>query len=302
MTSDRYHPYYVCVRRYADAGYGYLASWQAFREFCSVAWAAPKANFLVDAGDSTSSAEHERARHEQSDRDYSRQRLRTPRFTHEEERARAESLQSPAADERPFLELVLAGSDGLASWHRMHSHEARGGTSCTDPRQIHCHTPLNQRLLPAHLIICQELIECLVLLGTDSPAIRQVPPLLAGACQTELSRRLTLDADQRDRLARFGQSYLADYLGCSGVLSDPSQRRRRALQIESWASRAGNLARRARGGVAGEVHRVWDADSGVIFPESVWMQCHWFAASMGVTLSQEMALAESILELSSIHG
>lgn len=114
---------------------------------------------------------------------------------------------------------------------------------------------------------------------------RSSPPLLAAVCIARCFQRLGLAREQQAQLTAFGWGYLSAYLERKAVtVSTPAVLERRLQQLDTAL------------GDTGAVRQIAPAKPGtrVHFPQSVWMQLHWFTSSLGVSLSQEYAVAEML--------
>lgn len=291
MRPFRYHSQYLCIRTYLAAGFGYVASWDTFLRLAALGRSAPCASLLIDAGDHLTEITHGQAKDRQNDSDYTAQRLQSPKSTHGEERRQREDLTSETPSVGPFLELVLAGDGKLRAWNWRRGSDLPGRTVVTahrHPMEVHCHTPLNQRLLPANLRVCQLLVDCLADGGDRGQPWKDTPPLVAATCFAQCVELLGLNDEEQVALATFGHFYLARYLDWSGSNSSPSVIRRRVRQINDAVEQLQPVCAASKA--------VPSEEEGFFFPESLWMQFHWFASSLGVSLSQEMALAEALRE------
>lgn len=284
---NRCHAIHVTLR-HPCAVHGFLPNIELLRELVKVARDAPCTTFLVDAGDALTARAHATARRQQHIADYNRTRLATPAQTFADEQRELATEHAPVAQLQPFVELVLAGNAQLVEWARQ-----RGGTTLhSRPDEVHCHTPLNQRLLPANMRICQWLVDGLAT-TSNLPANAETPDavLLAGRAFVALCETLELDRPRREELAGFGHCYLSRYLAWDGH-SPQSVLDRRVARIGPAARDRPFIAPATRldGGwlVDAESQQCW------FFPESLWMQYHWFVASLAVPLGREVALTEAL--------
>lgn len=284
---SRYHRIHVTLRR-EGADHGLAANMAALRGLVALADQAPCEAFLVDAGDGLAVRAHAAARASQSVAEYRRERLYRPRHTYEEEQVERITLASD--HQPPFLELVLAGGDALATW---------ATNTCLDihlqPDTVHCHTPLNQRLMRPNLQICHWLTGALAQDTQAPPLDYPARIILAGRAFVSLTGTLGLIGTNRRRLAEFGHRYLATYLSWTGH-SPPEALRHRAHQI----SQAAHAPFGEHLDPLGDrwLRHALRAEPWFFVPESIWMQYHWFVASLGVPLHQELALTEALLAYS----
>lgn len=296
MTAHRYHPVHATIRRdLPGSSYGFLANLEAFKDLVDLADHASYEAFLVDAGDPATRAAHAEARRFQSPAEYTRERLGTPARTYQEER---EALDVDPRGHTPdlgppFLELVLGGYSRLEAWVTGQVDLRHGALLAMTPDALHCHTPLNQRLLRPNLELCHWFVSGLAAVpsppadGNDPAAV-----LLAAGAFVTLGRVLDLRPQELVSLADFGRSYLARYLSWAGR-SGSEALGGRVRQVRAAADRWGFEDHQGR------IGRAW-LDSSLhhepwfFQPESVWMQFHWFTASLGLPLSREMALAEAL--------
>lgn len=296
MSAHRYHPVHAMIRRDLPASsYGFLANIDAFEDLVELADQTSREAFLVDAGDSATRAGHAEARRFQSPAEYTRERLGTPARTYEEEREALDADPSSRAPDLgpPFLELVLAGDSRLEAWVTAQADPRHRVVLASTPDALHCHTPLNQRLLRPNLDLCQWFVAGLA--AVPNPPANGADPataLLAAGAFVALARVLDLSRQELLDLAAFGRRYLACYLAWEGR-SDPESLRRRVHQIRN------TVDREDFGDQQDRIGRAW-FDSSLhhepwfFHPESPWMQFHWFTASLGLPLSREMALAEAL--------
>jgi hypothetical protein len=288
VTAFDYHPYYARVRSYQVDDFGFAAGWVTFQRLSALGRSSPSRSFLVDAGDRFTEATHKNAKAVQSDGEYTRERLRRPRFTYAEEQQqlienRAEHFS------HPFLELVMATDQDLPGWWRRPPGSSIRSCSA-DPMDLHCHTPLNQRLLPLNMRICQVLVEALA--DLDAEPWAQNLPLRAAACLARLALILGLDHEEITAVTAFGRSYLAQYLEWPGSSQESIERR--TAQVASVADRFGIAASYDARELLDGLPAALGQSHGFFFPESLWMQFHWLTSSLGVPLGQEMALAEAL--------
>jgi hypothetical protein len=297
VTSSRY-PNYVQVRLQPTGGFGYLADRGAFEGLVVLGRSAPAQAFLIDPGDASTEAAHMLAKHHQAGETCTRERLGAPRFSYADELAGHGEGSPPPAGQATFLDLVLGGGDSLLTWYQVECRDAAEGMELSvtqDPLDLHCHTPLNQRLHPAGLRVCQVLVEAAAGLiagaGAGGPSA-----LLAAGCFIHLIDALGLDRGQQLRLCEFGFEYLSQYLECEGTGSPPDVRARRVDQVSRAAGTVRAQGRQSRY-AADSVPALTGGDGdGFFFPESVWMQFHWLTSSLPVGLDQELALAEALAQ------
>jgi hypothetical protein len=296
MTESRYHLVYATIRRDAPgSSYGFLANQALLKDLLDLAYRAPHDAFLIDAGDGHTRAAHAEAKRSQRMAEYTRERLGTPARTYQEEREALDlALGDPAPDSGPpFLELVLAGNSSLETWVTAQGEPSHVAVLAKTPAAVHCHTPLNQRLLRPNLELCRWFVSRLASTPRLPPdATDPATVLLAAGAFVALARVLDLSSQELVRLANFGKSYLARYLSWEGHTS-PESLGRRVRKIREAADRRGF------GDQPDKVGRAW-LDSSLrhepwfFEPESLWMQFHWFTASLGLPLAREMALVEAL--------
>lgn len=293
MNSPRYHPTYVTIRRNMhSSSYGFLPNLTGVTALLDLAQSTPHDSFLVDAGDALTHAAHSRVRRSQHLDDYSRERLRVPASTYADERTKLTAGWKPDdSDQPPFVELVLAGDSDLAIWASTCDEYAE---TWDDPNGVHCHTPLNQRLLRPNLQLCEWLVRSLADARENSlNDSTHEYVLLAGSVFIGICRALDLSDTERGRLASFGHRYLARYLEWDNQ-SPHHVRERRAQRIHQTAERF-NFGHAQSGLDPGWLESATHAEPWFFFPESVWMQYHWFAQSLPLPLSRELALTEALL-------
>ncbi len=296
MMDLRYDAVYVCIRRSLREGFGYLSDWETFQQLITIGQAAPCTSFLVDAGNDFTEAAHADARRDQSISDYGRERLRTPRFSYAAEHQRREQSITEYSSGGAFLELVLAGGRALESWHDANRDRLGGPGEISldhDPMGIHCHTPLNQRLLPAHMRICQHLVKTLgavrAAMNIDIP-----PPMLAAICWVQSLDALGFSQDAHESLCEFGFTYLACYLADADLVDGTTiVAGSLADQIDAAL---GQLPARGKLRPPGKAANLPEAAEGFLVPESLWMQMHWFVSCLGVSVFQELALTRALAE------
>ncbi|WP_194892061.1 hypothetical protein [Catenulispora pinisilvae] len=274
-------------------GFGYLGDRDSFQYLVALGRSVPGGAYLVDAGDAATEAAHAQARRSQAGERYTRERLQAPRFTYFDEISNHSDDTHTLAG-GPFLDLIVGGESSLDTWYRRYhdGHDKRVEVSIHDsPLDLHCHTPLNQRLAPDGMRLCRELVDAadtLIAAFPDGTAA----PLLAAGCFIRLVDALELDGEQKGRLCDHGFKYLSQYLECSSTATPSDVRARRVEQVREAADFA-RAALSTRPGAGLRIGLSADDDR-FFFPESVWLQFHWLVSSLPVGLVQELALAEAL--------
>lgn len=291
-----HYRHYVRVRVRPTCGFGYLADRAAVDRLVTLGRSVPTEAFLIDAGDAVTEAAHARAKSSQVGDAYTRDRLRTPRFTYFDEfSGRTEDAELPSGGS-PFLDLVLGGGPTLRTWYGQHRGDCDPGievTICDDPLDLHCHTLLNQRLYPASMRMCQELTEAANALMEAFPG-GTASPVLAAGCFVWLIDVLGLNCEQQATLCAFGLDYLSRYLEWAGTGSSAEVLVRRVEQVAQAAGIVRTSARRSPHPPASLSGLAAATDDWFFFPESVWMQFHWLVSSLPVDLAHELALAQAL--------
>jgi hypothetical protein len=288
-----------------------LHFWEGLIRFTEVAAQYAPRRWFIRYGDADIEAQLRLARQLQSVDEYNRARLSRPARSYFTERQLLQQHTGSSQAEGAFLELVMGFSCDVrqlrANGQRLQEtfHQANDigeRTICiTDqPDEIPCHTPLNQRLLRANFDLCQWFTTTLLQLkpGQVSQVDKRMIPGISIAGFQTVCDSLELQNQERMHILTFGRQYLAQYLevGDAELRSDPGAPRRiNALaQLEAKARDAasGSLPSPGPG-------RQWlyeQSQTGwFYFPESFWMQYHWFNSFIGLDLITELALIDAMV-------
>jgi hypothetical protein len=273
---------------------------------------APR-RWFIRYGDADTEAQLQLARQLQTIEEYSRARLSYPARTYRTERDMLKERMGSEPGNSTFLELVMGFSEDMdqlceksqrfQEMFQQDKEVARLDTCLfARPEEMMCHTPLNQRLFVANFDLCQWFTLSLLRLEPeqlDQIGKQAVLGISIAAFQM-ICNSLDLQKQEQLQILTFGLQYLAQYweISVEELRADPAAPRRvNALaQLETRAKNA--AARRYSNLPWVSPGRQWLNEhcqtNGFFFPESFWMQYHWFNSCIGLDLITEIALVDAL--------
>ncbi|SRR5258707_2539456 len=273
---------------------------------------APR-RWFIRYGEADIEAQLQLARELQSVEEYNRARLSVPARNYHTERHLLEEHTNGTQNDGPFLELVMGFSEDMDQLRdksqRFQEMYQQGKEMAkldiylaTRPEEVICHTPLNQRLFVANFDLCQWFTLSLLHLEPDQldqVGKQAILGISIAAFQT-VCNSLELQEQEQMHILTFGRRYLAQYLDISDeeLRADPAAPRRvKALaQLEARAKNAASgrcenlqCTLPGRHWLDEQCQTNW-----FFFPESFWMQYHWFNSFIELDLSAELALVDAL--------
>lgn len=287
--------------------------WAKLAHLAEIAALLAPCRWFIRYGEADMEAQLQLARELQSVEEYNRARISVPARNYHTERHLLEEHMNGTQNDGPFLELVMGFSEDMAQlrdksqrfqeMYQQGKEMAKLDISlAAQPEEVICHTPLNQRLFVANFDLCQWFTLSLLHLKPEQldQVGKQAILGISIVAFKKVCNSLELQEQEQMHILTFGRRYLAQYLDISDeeLRVDPAAPRRvKALaQLEARAKNA--AARRGSDLPCMLPGRQWLNEqcptNWFFFPESFWMQYHWFNSFIGLDLIAELALVDAL--------
>jgi hypothetical protein len=285
--------------------------WRGLTRLAKAAVACLPQRWLVRYGDVDTEAQLQLARRLQTIHEYQRARLSKPARSYLAERHFLQQQTGMLPEKSAFLELVMGFSENTHQLHERSQTLLSQGIDETAnweiqvmarPENIACHTPLNQRLLRANFDLCQWFVTSLLQLKPEhlDQIHKQTILGLSIATFHTVCASLEIQKQEQVQILAFGRYYLAQYLEVTEaeIRSDPATSRR-ANAITTLEAKTREASWEGFADLRFSIpHRQWldehSQTTWFFFPESFWMQYHWFNSFIGMDLITELTLVDAM--------
>ena len=290
--------------------------WQKLNLFVKIVKVLEPQRWFVRVGTQDGENGLRLAREYQSINEYCKERLAHPALSFSMEQQKFGLLLNKYSQEnfKPFLEIVMGFSISNTDPSKyLNSIDTIPGQDSDKeqweicilhkPEDLICHTPLNQRLLIPNFELCHFFTIMLCNLEPKQKNIvdQHLTLGISIAAFRSVCHFIRLQKQHQNQILTFGRYYLAQYLEIpeTDLNSDPSVYKR----VDALS----RFETKARSTALGEsqldlsdflryqwIHKHAKNEC-FFFPESFWMQYHWFNNLIGLNLLEEVTLIDAMM-------